>query len=1000
MNQDCTHAPIIRSFNTHSMEDSVIEALMTGRERESTQMMAAIDANREICPGKLQHLILYGPRGFGKSFMARVAQIEAGKRSTDESPIAFVLLPEEQHNLVRNPHGFLDYVTMKLADLRSGADQSWKGAGFVWPDPDEAQNQWTKSVKSLENELDAWFNGRSGLAVIVVENFDMLLKTVFSGDPEQQMLRKWMTRKGNRCMILATATGAVDVDYEKPLFQAFQPIELSPWNSQDCIDYFNRRRAFKCMEELSPDEESKARAVADFIGGAPRLAQLLADVLDADKGFNQGDPLSVAEVMNALADKLADYYRRRIDDLPPLARGLLDALIRGGEPCSATELANRVKAKGQNLIARVIKDLQRADMIRGVKAPDGREILYRAADRVFVHFYRIRQGNQAALSSPLNAILDFLRAFYSEDERRTHTARYLDAGRPAEADVFARLAMEIQSSKGYNAYRNEFYQRLRLYLRAAPEAWPESPEVLVEKIKKNPAQVIDASKNLPAPSTKLEAAIRCALISLAYVLLDLSDRAEAALTEALNEACDSPEATLVVAYELSEYLFYEKKEFNQAIANTELAGKQADQITSSYLKILALKDRSFNLLQQGNYVESLDAASKSASLATSHEERTQQASAMNLQAYSLYGLSRFEEAIEVTRASAIIAHECGDKTEMAEAMIYQAFSFNELGRHEQAFEVAKAAAKPAHECKNTRQLAIAKSSQAYSLYKLGRYKEAFKTAASATEFALECGDNEMAAHAMNDQIHSLYKLNRYGEAFQIAEAMFEYAVMLDNVDLIEQAAKRALQAAEASPQPKVVDIFDRWKEKVVSDEDVSSWLFSLLCAVTRARAWVEFDDFIKRHKDWMTETIADFWFKVYDVGYTITVVEREEGRAAGFDAAQGMLSRLSGIYAVTGERSDNWFIVLILGFAQKSTDPNLIRDVAGLLTVDLNPQAPSQSLLLEQLATYEEAAENKEAVLARMDPDVALWIRRIRGLPEENPLPKKKQKRRKKSSKD
>lgn len=111
-----------------------------------------------------------------------------------------------------------------------------------------------------------------------------------------------------------------------------------------CIVYFNRylNRDRKAEEVVPLDAaaEAKARAEADFIGGNPRLAQLLADVLETQ------DALSVAGTMNALADKLADYYRRRIDDLPGLAQGLLDALVRGGEPASQTELAQRVGAEG------------------------------------------------------------------------------------------------------------------------------------------------------------------------------------------------------------------------------------------------------------------------------------------------------------------------------------------------------------------------------------------------------------------------------------------------------------------------------------------------------------------------------------------------------------------------------------------------------------------------------------------------------------------------------
>ena len=59
---------------------------------------------------------------------------------------------------------------------------------------------------------------------------------------------------------------------------------------------------------------------------------------------------------------------------------------------------------------------------------------------MFAHFYRLRQGQQLALQTPLATILEFLRAFYSRDEQRTQAMRHLCAGQPAGARLFAELA--------------------------------------------------------------------------------------------------------------------------------------------------------------------------------------------------------------------------------------------------------------------------------------------------------------------------------------------------------------------------------------------------------------------------------------------------------------------------------------------------------------------------------------------------------------------------------
>ena len=513
---------------THRMSDASIEMLATGREVETQRIMDAVERSLKAAPGALQHMVIYGPRGFGKSFIARLVQIETGKLAAARSlPVPFVLLPEEQHNLTRNPHALPAYIAHRLADLRSGGDRSWAGAMFQWPEPKKEAQQWDEATAALEAELDLSLPAGKGMAIVVIENFDFLLFSVFKEAATEQRLRKWLDRRSNRLMLIATATGSVDMDYERPLFQAFQSIRLEPWEQESCIAYFNRRRQAEGKAALDAAMEAKARAVADFIGGNPRLAQLLAEVLETQ------DALPVADTMKALADKLSDYYRRRIDDLPPLVQGLLDALIRGGEPASQTELAERVGAPAQSTIARVMQDLQRSDIIRGLPAPDSRETLYRVTDRVFVHFYRLRQGSQSALQTPLATILEFLRAFYSRDEQKTQAMNHLDAGRHAEARLFADLAQEGQASAAiYSSYFLEFGPRLQRYLDAAGEALPAPVDDLLGEMENCPERLVGRVEAWESPSPVFhaiaavlaaQALVRLGPVSYTHLTLPTSD---------------------------------------------------------------------------------------------------------------------------------------------------------------------------------------------------------------------------------------------------------------------------------------------------------------------------------------------------------------------------------------------------------------------------------------------------------------------------------------------
>ncbi len=437
---------VIETFNTHRMSEAAIKALDTGREAEQQAIKAAIERNldRIGSTSTPEHVALYGPRGFGKSFMTRLIEIWAQQHGTR---LRYLLLPEEQHNLARSPDALLRYFEQLLLH----PEKAWEQAAFTWPSGD-ASARWSDAVKQLDAAIDQTFPDGQGLVVAVVENFDMLLRDVFGEASAEERLRKWMTRKANRIMLFVTATGTVDIDYDRPLFRAFTDIRLPAWSEAECLEYFHARRKLEGKPELTAEQIGRVRAITLFTGGNPRMSQLLGQVLD------DNDALRAAELLNALADKLADYYRRRIDDLPQLSRGLLDALIRGGEPCTPTELAKRVGTE-QSKIARPFALLRDHDIIVGQPATGSSEIRYRVADRVMVHFYRLRYGGVAPGAISLAAIVDFLQLYFDQSELLEEAKKFAEKGMHLESEAFQAAYFQLWDTNTEKSEKKASYIR-------------------------------------------------------------------------------------------------------------------------------------------------------------------------------------------------------------------------------------------------------------------------------------------------------------------------------------------------------------------------------------------------------------------------------------------------------------------------------------------------------------------------------------------------------------
>lgn len=930
---------ILRTFMTHDMSDEDIVAVSTGREEEFRRIMGAIDRSVAAVPGTLQHVVLYGSRGFGKSFMMRRVQIALGKGEHGGTPVRFLLLPEEQHNLQKSPHAFLDYISVLLS--KSDGDVMFADAMFQWPKPGEARKRWEESAARLEAALDSALPGGKGLVIVAVENFDILLATLFADEEDEQRLREWLFRQKNRVMLLATATGTVDMDYDGPLFHAFDAVWLTPWTTDDCIAYFNRKRESEGKPPLDPRQEAKARAVAEFIGGTPRLAQLLADVIDTE------DALSVAETMDALADRLAEYYRRRIEDLGPLVRGLLDALIRGGEPASQTQLAERVGADGQSQIARAMADLQRADIIRGRPAPDSRETLYAVTDRVFAHYYRRRQGSQVARGTPLATILDFLRSFYSRDEQRAHGLRHLLDGRPAEGALLSRLAMEGAETRK-SSFVVRFKARLRTYLSAAPDSFADA-DALAVQLASEPEQVLQGHRSV-RDETPVEGAIRAALRAQALFRLSHIGEAERQLQTALAASGDSVAAHGICVSELVSFQSHIRNQ-NEAAANLGLTLLGRDlQALPEHLACWLLGLIGWSLGNVGRYGEALETLDRALVLVRQLGEKGEELIYLGHTGWSLGQLDRYQEALETLERALVLARQLGDRGKEAEYSRHAGWTLGQIGRHAEALETLARASDLARQSEESDEEVVSLRHTGWSLGQLGRHAEALETLTRASELARHLGDDEEWCRIIATALDSAIHVPMAGVSGKFAE-------------WVRLAHSKG---GEAMPEPQLFQV-------------------EFLIAAARADELGQADAIIAEHGDWLTGESP--WYVLAEHGAALAEIAAVSGRAAGWQAMAGVLPRLARLQALTPEehRDRTWLSDLITGFAKACRDPGLLRDVADLLTPDLSPEAEDSAALLQDLARVDET-DAPETVLARLDPDRALLIRRLRDLPEPEPL--------------
>lgn len=758
---------LLSAFNPHDLPEATVRTVATGREGDLADILKTIRDN--LGAASLQHLIVSGPRGFGKSFLMRHIQLEIPRIARDESlPLVPVLMPEEMPH-VKEPETLVRELTRALTG-GAGAD-----AELTWHE-DEG-SAWDAAVAELITAIRDKV-GETGLVVALVENFDLLLRRAFPKDLHRSRLRALLTRAGGRLMLIAaSASGAFDRDYDGRLFQAFREIALTPWTIDECLDFFDRQRRDAGKAPLDELTKARAKAVATFIGGTPRLATLLGDALLGD------DVLGAAQLLQKLVDELTPYYKERIEALPGRSQKLLDALLRGGEPATQSEIARRVKANSQAAIAGPFNDLVRERVVVGEKAPGSAEILYRVADRVFAHYYRRRVVDHGQSGCALEAMVDLLATFFTPEEKQAKASEFARKGLLPEARVMARLH---DADRGTS---KEDRQWMLHYL--ANDIIPNRLLALAS------ATVADDLRMIGDLAINGEI-----------------DRAYRTINEALASATQSREriVLLLVRSRLDAY-----EGIEAGLAAAAEASAISDGLRGDDDAVFAAQlGRLWSLAGAGHFAEVVETGRGLAEQAAASGRPRDHATAVRYAAYSLSQLARHDEAIVGSRLAADLAERAGDMGGRATALHHAAASLGQLDRHDEAVATARQAVALSAQAGDIFIQAAALRNAAFSLSRLGRHDEAVATARQAADLAERVRDTREQAVALRYAAFSLGELDRYDEAVatareaadlaqrggdreELAEALLTLASNLDGFGSHQEAIETLARSASMMP---------------------------------------------------------------------------------------------------------------------------------------------------------------------------------------------------------
>ncbi len=345
-----------------------------------------------------QHILLVGPRGIGKTTLAR-RLIAAVRQDPVLSERWLPVMFQEEAYEVSTPGEFWLEALARLAE-QTGSIETSRIYSQLKTETDEARLR----ERSLGELLS--FSQRLGKRMLlIVENLNMLVGQQLSSQAAWDLRHTLLNERG--LMLLATAVSRFEgIDnVGKAWFELFTIYTLPPLTAKECGTLYHSITGGHLPH-------GQARAIQILTGGNPRLIRILAE-FSQKKSFR--DLLS--DLMHVVDDH-TEYFKSQIDSLPPTERKVFVAVLDAWDPVTAQQVARAARINVSKASALLNRLVSRGGVTITEKL--GHKRLYQATERLYNIYYLVRKHGHP--SARVRAAVHFMTHFYRRAQLVNSTA--------------------------------------------------------------------------------------------------------------------------------------------------------------------------------------------------------------------------------------------------------------------------------------------------------------------------------------------------------------------------------------------------------------------------------------------------------------------------------------------------------------------------------------------------------------------------------------------------
>ena len=343
----------------------------------------------------LQHFLITGKRGMGKSTLLRRIQIEAYKPPLSEK-LLVVRLGAEQYRLSRL------FKLWEMVIEQLGNDE---------PDLLKQKKELEKS-RQYEDNLVFIVNDhliRTGKTLLLlIDNFDQFIEKIPSKD--QHVLREVLIQFPIQIIGNTVFYNEHFRSYNHPFFDFFKPIHLSNLDKDEAESFIRRRGTSEGIEDFDTifkHQKGKINALRILSGGVPRTLLILLSIVSKR---NTGDAV---DYLHEMIEQVTPLYQDRMKALSAQQQEIMHNLSMKWDKTPVKELAAEMRIPSKSVSAQLLQ-LEKSGYVKKVDVP-GRNHYYEIDERFF-NIWLLMSEAAPYDTKRVIWLTKWLDAFYNSDE--------------------------------------------------------------------------------------------------------------------------------------------------------------------------------------------------------------------------------------------------------------------------------------------------------------------------------------------------------------------------------------------------------------------------------------------------------------------------------------------------------------------------------------------------------------------------------------------------------